>query len=233
VTRIRLSRIFWIGAAAILIAAALVALGAVLRGSFSDDDSRILVTLGGLLYTGGAALTGLALVERGPARLLGWGVVAAAPVCFALITWAVWSFAFEGEGNETADKLAWSAVIITLAGLIATTALLVARSRNALALATVAGALGSITAALSVYAFWGDASSDAYPKVVGVLVILTVLCFFLVPVVQRYTSAAAPAGVRVLGVLGDVELVAVHGHVEGVAVQAPGRGERLVLRHRG
>jgi drug/metabolite transporter (DMT)-like permease len=68
VTRIRLSRIFWIGAAAILVAAALVALVAVLRGDFSDTDGRILITMGALLYTGGAALAGLALADRGPAR---------------------------------------------------------------------------------------------------------------------------------------------------------------------
>lgn len=111
-SRLRLARIFWIGAAAVLVAAALVALAAVLRGDFSDNDDRILVTLGALLCAGGAALAGLALVDRGPARLLGWIVVGAAPVCFASIAWAVWSFAFEGEGNETADKLAWSAAIV-------------------------------------------------------------------------------------------------------------------------
>ncbi len=53
-THVRLSRIFWRGAAAILLAAALVALGSVLKGNFSSTDGRILGTLALFLYTGGA-----------------------------------------------------------------------------------------------------------------------------------------------------------------------------------
>jgi hypothetical protein len=64
VTKLRLKRIFWMGAAAIVVAAALVALAAVVKGDFSDTDGRILVTLAALLYTGGAAICGLALVDR-------------------------------------------------------------------------------------------------------------------------------------------------------------------------
>jgi hypothetical protein len=45
VTRRTAPRIAWLGAAAILVAAALVALGAILRGDFSDTDGRILGTL--------------------------------------------------------------------------------------------------------------------------------------------------------------------------------------------
>ena len=48
-TRLRLRRIFWMGAAAIVVVAALVALAAVLKGDFSDTDGRTLVTLAALL----------------------------------------------------------------------------------------------------------------------------------------------------------------------------------------
>ena len=232
-SRLRLARVFWIGAAAILVAAALVALAAVLRGDFSDNDGRILVTLGALLYTGGAALAGLALVERGPARVVGWAVVAFAPVCLALVAWAIWSFTFEGDGNETADKLAWSAALALLAGIVATTALLFARRRETVVLAMVAGVLGALAAGLSIIAIWSEPSGDTYPKVLAVLTILTVLCYFLVPVVQRFRSATpATSEVRVLGTLDGVELVATRNHVDGVAVETPARGERLVLRRR-
>ena len=54
-TRRRLARVFWLGAAAILVAAALISLVAVLKGSFSDTDANILGTLAALLYCGGAA----------------------------------------------------------------------------------------------------------------------------------------------------------------------------------
>ena len=232
-SRVRLSRIFWTGAAAILVAAALVAVGAVVKGDFSDTDGRILVTLAALLYTGGAALAGRALADRGPGRRLGWSLLAAAPICLAFIVWAVWSFAFDGGGNETADKLAWSSVLVLLAGLVATTGLLLARRRRVAALAVAAGALGGAASALSIIGIWSEPSGDAFVKVVAVLWILTVLCYFLAPVLQRFTSVdEEPSDLRVLGELDGVELVASRGPVEGTAIERPAPGVRLTLRRR-
>lgn len=230
-TRSRLSRIFWIGAAAILVAAALVALVAVLKGDFSDNDGRILVTLAVLLYTGGAALAGLAVADRGPARTLGWLVSAAAPICLAVEVWAVWSFAFDGGGNETADKLAWSSVLLLLAGLIATTGLLLPRAAALLRLAAAAGILAAGAASLSVAGIWTEPDSDSFVKAVAVLWILAALVYFLVPILQRFTAAGGVAiEARVLAELDGVELVATRSR-EGVDVRLT-RGERLVLRRR-
>lgn len=232
-TRLRLRRIFWIGAAAILVVAALIALAAILRGGFSDNDARVLLTLGAILYTGGAALTGLALLDRGGARLLGWAVVALAPVSLAFIAWSIWSFTFDGGGNESADKLAWSAAIVVLAALLATTALLFARRRELVALAILAGALAALTATLSIVAIWASPDADAYPKIVGILLVLTVLCYFLVPVLQRYAAGVpTQSDIRILGALDSVELVAVRGDAEGLLVDQPVRGEQLILRRR-
>ena len=232
-SRIRLSRVFWFGAAAVLAVAALVAIAAVLRGEFSDSDGRILVTLGALLYTGGAALAGLALADRGPARLLGLVVAAVAPVCLALVAWAIWSFRIDGDGNETADKLAWSSVIVLLGGLIATTGLLFARRPALAVLAGGAGALAALAAALSVVGIWTENGGDAFIKLLAVLWILALLAYFLVPVLQRFTSAgSAPEEVRVLASEGDVELVATRAP-DGRAIDARLEpGERLVLRRR-
>ena len=91
-------RIAWLGAAAILVVAALVALGAILRGDFSETDGRILGTLAAVLYTGGALFAGLSVVERGH-RIVGWPLAAAAPVCFLLILPAVWSV-FDESGDD-------------------------------------------------------------------------------------------------------------------------------------
>lgn len=231
-TKLRLSRIFWMGAAAILIVAAFVALGAVVKGDFSDNDGRILVTLAALLYTGGAALSGLALVDRGPVRNLGWVVAAAAPVCLALVLWAVWTFIGDGGGSENANKLAWSAVLALLAGLVATTGLLLARRAALVRLACAAGILAGLAAALSIGATWDENPGDTYVKALAVLWILAALCYFLVPVLQRFSSVGSSeaAAVRVLASLGDVELVATRSG-QGVDVRlAP--GERLVLRKR-
>ena len=157
------------GAAAIVNAAALVALAAVLGGDFSDTDGRILVTLAALLYTGGAAICGLTLVDRGPGRPLGWVITGAAPVCLAFVAWAIWSFAFDGGGNETADKLAWSAVLALLAGLIATTGLLLARRPGLVRLAAVAGALAGLAVAVSVVGIWAEPDSETFIKALAVL----------------------------------------------------------------
>ena len=232
-TRLRLRRIFWIGAAAILIAAALVALAAVVQGDFSNTDGRILVTLAAILYTGGAALAGLALVDRGPARPLGWLLTAVAPVCLALIAWAVWSFAFDGGGNETADKLAWSAVLALLVGLIATTGLLLARRRALVGLAAASGGLAAAAASLSIAGIWTEPDSDASTKALAVLWILATLAYFLVPILQRFSAVGAEeTAVRVLAELDGVELVASRGRLEGIEVERPSPGERLALRRR-
>ena len=220
------------GAAAIVVAAALVALAAVFKGEFSDTDGDILVTLAALLYTGGAALSGLALVDRGPARVLGWLVVVAAPICLALDVWAIWSFAFDGGGNETAGKLAWSSDLLLLAGLIATTGLLLARRPAFIGLAAVAGALSALAATVSVIGIWTEPDGESIIKALAVLWILAGLAYFLVPILQRFSNVGAETAIRILAELDGVELVASRVPVEGVEIEPPGSGERLVLRRR-
>ncbi|HWQ24752.1 MAG TPA: hypothetical protein VNK94_11660 [Gaiellaceae bacterium] len=230
--RLRPGRVFWIGAAAILVAAAAVALAAVLRGDFSDTDWRILATLAALLYTGGTALSGLALADRGRARAVAWAVVAAAPVSLALVLWAVWRFVGDGDG-ETEVKLAWSSVLALLAGLVSTTGLLLARGPLLVRLAGAAGVLAALAAGLSVTGVWTEPASDTFVKALAALWILAGLGYFLVPVLGRFSSAAAEEhAVRVLAELDGVELVASRGPVEGVRVEPPVPGERLVLRRR-
>jgi hypothetical protein len=233
VTRLRLARIFWIGAAAILVAAALVALTAVLRGDFSETDGRILLTLAAILYSGGAALAGLALVDRGPARALGMATAAAAPVCLALVSWGIWSFAFDGGDSRDATRAAWSAVLVLLAGLVATTGLLLVRLRTPLVLAALAGGLAALAAGLSVGGIWAEPSGDGLIRAIAVCWILAALAFFLAPVLQRFAATGENAAPRVLGELNGVELVASRAPVAGgVPIVPPARGERLSLRRR-
>lgn len=230
-SRLRLSRIFWIGAAAILVAAALVALVAVLRGDFSDTDGRILGTLAALLYTGGTALAGLALVERGGrVQLLGWAVVGAAPVCLGLITWEIWSRYFDGGGDYDATRAAWSAVLVLLVGLVAATGLLLARGRLATSLAWAAVGFAACAAALSVAGIWTEPEDDAYVKVLAVLWILSGLCYFLAPVLQRFSTSVDGPEERVLAELDGIELVATRAP-DGLDPRLA-RGERLALRRR-
>lgn len=229
-TRLRLSRIFWIGAAAILIVAALVALAAVVRGDFSDTDGRILGTLAVLLYTGGGLFSGLALIDRGKATWLGWTIAGASPVTLALMLRALWEWVGDGDDNGDLWQLAWSAFLVLLAGLVAATALLLAKRDALVRLAWAAGGLSALAALLSVIAIWDENPGDSLAKALAVAWILAALAYLLVPVLQRFTAAGVPTDERVLANLDNIELVATRSRLGTEVRLAP--GERLVLRRR-
>jgi drug/metabolite transporter (DMT)-like permease len=98
VTEVRLGRVFWIGAAAILIVAALVAVAAILHNDFGETDAKILGTLS-LLLAGSVAISGYALVERRDLVPLGWSAVVSGAFCFMVIGTAIW----DEFGNDTLD----------------------------------------------------------------------------------------------------------------------------------
>jgi hypothetical protein len=242
---LRPSRVFWIGAAALLVAAALVALGAVVRGSFSDTEGRILGTLGAALLAGSAVVAGLTLVDRG-ARALGWACAAISLPAFALVVYAIWDFVFDGGGDSW--RWGWLGILALVAALIAATARLIARSPRIVPLAGLAGFLAALAAAVSVAVIWQEDPGDAIAKTLAVLWILAGLAYLLVPVLERFSSAGAEhAGDRVLGAFDGLELVAGAEPGGEVVVELAGRsllvrrdgdetrlapGERLALRSR-
>ena len=225
-TRRRLARSFWIGAAAALVVAALIALAAVLRGDFSDTDGRILGTLAALLLAGGTLISGLVLVDRDDA-LLGRVAVVVAPLGFGLLAYAIWDFVFDGGGD--AWRYGWTGVVLLIATLIAVTARLLAESGSLTALATIAGILAALAAALSAYAIWERDASENMGKALAVLWILTGAAYLLVPVLQRFHGAqSSDPEARVLATLDDVQLVLTRSDDGLEVVLAP--GERLALR---
>jgi hypothetical protein len=229
VSRVRLRRIFWIGAAAILVAAALVALVAVLRGDFSDTDGRILGTLAATLFAGSTLVAGLALVERG-GRGLGWAAVAIAGPAFAAIAYAIWDFVFDGDGDSW--RWGWMGVLALVAALIAVTARLRARTPPLVRLAALAGGLAAAAAAATAVAIWRDDPGDTFGRAIAVLWILTGLSYLLVPVLQRFTAAGhAPGEVRILAELDGVELIATRSRSVTIDPRLE-PGERLALRRR-
>lgn len=225
-SRVRPSRIFWIGAAAILVAAALVALTAVLRGDFSDTDGRILGTLAALLLASGTLIAGLELVRRDGA-LLGRSAVALSPIGLALLLYSIWHFVFDGGGDEW--RYGWLGALVLVACLVAVTARLLARSPALVLLAAATGILGAAAAALSAYAIW-DHESDVIGKAVAVLWVVTSLCYLLVPVLERYQAQQEDGDERVLATLGDVELSVTRSR-RGIEVELA-TGERVALRRR-
>ena len=232
-TRVRLSRIFWRGAAAILVAAALVALGSVLKGKFSSTDGRILGTLALFLYTGGALFSGLGLLERGRARVLGWAIVATSPVAVTLMLLWVWTWVDESQ-DEHHWRLAWSSVLVLLAGILAATAVLLARGRTLERLAYAAGALATLAVTLSMVAIWVHQPGTGFAKAIGAAWILAGLGWALVPVLRRWASPENEHRERVLAQLDDVEVVVTNRTADVVVLDVPriGPGQRLVLRRR-
>ncbi|HWO81403.1 hypothetical protein [Gaiella sp.] len=228
-TRQRLARVFWLGAAAILVVAALISLVAILGGGFSETDGRILATLGSLLYTGAAALAGLALAEREKARPLGLALLGLSAVTFVLLAAAIW-----GADGDTAWRIALSGALYLVAGLVATTGLLLTTRPALQRLALVAGALTVVAVSLTLVPIWQDDLGSTLGKVMGVAWILAALAYFLGPVLQRWSAVGeAESGPRVLASLDGVELVATRLPVEDVLVtKRPRSGEQLVLRRR-
>lgn len=228
-TKLRLVRIFWMGAAAIVVVAALVALTAVIRGDFSDTDGRILGTLAAALLAGSTLISGLALVERG-GRRLGMAAAAVSAPAFALLVYSIWDFVFDGGGDSW--RWGWAGALVLLAALIAVTARLLARTPTIGRLAWSAGVLAATASAVSIAAIWRESPGDTVGKTLAALWILTGLVYFLVPVLQRFSAAGGPGSAeRVLGEVDGIELVVTRSR-EGTIELRLEPGERLALRRR-
>ena len=181
-------RVFWIGAAALLGVAALVSIVALLRGELTPTDGNILFTLAAAFLAGSAALAGLALIERRDVVLLGWAVVTTSAVGFAILAWQIWTeFDYENWSLDTATAL--------IAALMVATARLL--YRGLAWLYWLSAGLTVVTAAVYVWAIHADPDGSNWEKALGTLGIVTVLAWFLVPVLGRTGGAAASE--RVVG----------------------------------
>jgi hypothetical protein len=224
---VRYARIFWIGAAGAIVLAALIGISALLRSDFTETDGQILLTLLCLLVASGAAVAGLTVVERGH-DAIGWGAVAIAIVSFFFL--ATWTW--DGFDDETLGKVAGTSAFALVVTLLCTTQLVLHRGQHVwvVLITWVALLLAFVTSSAGI---WQEHSSDGTWQAAGSFWIVGVMGWLLLPVVQRFTAAAVPPGeVRVLGALDGVELVASRAPVEGIRVEAPSAGERLVLRRR-
>jgi hypothetical protein len=230
VIRGRPTRLLWLGAAAILVAAALIAIAALVRGELTETDGRILATLGAIVVTGAVAVAGLAVADRGR-QAVGTAAAALAVPQLGMLVVRIWS---EPVGDTT-ERLTTSTLVLLAAEAAVLTQLLLHSVARLAWLVTLTGGLVTLAAALTIGAVWTEPESETYGRLVIGLWILALLGWLLLPVLQRFTSAGAPPeAIRVLASLGDVELVAVRGHPAGVdTVQARLEpGERLALRRR-
>jgi hypothetical protein len=227
VSRGRLARTFWLGAAALLVAAALVAVVALLRGELTDTDAHILLTLGALFGTGATALAGLALADSGRYTALGWTVAALAPVEFATLAYWIWS---GSEGDDALSRMGTTALLLVVGQLAIVTQLLLLANRRLLPLVIATDVLIGAAIGGAIVAIWTEPDNTTWAKVLAAAWILAALGWFLLPVLQRYTAAATGTDDRILDQLDDVELVATRSG-NGLDVRLA-RGERLILRRR-
>jgi hypothetical protein len=229
VNRIRLVRTFWLGAAGLLVAAALVAIVALLRGELTNTDAHILLTLGALFVTGATALAGLALADSGRYPIVGLVAAALAPVEFAILTYWIWS---GSEGDDAITKTGTTTLLLVVGQIAIVTQLLLFTSRRLLPLVVATDVLVTAAVLGTIVAMWTEPDETGYAKVLAATWILAALGWFLLPVLQRFTAAGELAGDRVLGELDGVELVATRAAPgDGIDVRLR-RGERLLLRRR-
>lgn len=226
-TRGRLVRTFWLGAAALLVAAALVAIVALLRGELTDTDADILLTLGALLVTGASALAALALVDSRRQTAIGWLVAAASPVELAVLVYWIWS---GSEGDDTISRLGATVLLLLIGQIAVVTQLLLLSNRRLLGLVVATNVFVVLAVGGAITALWTERDSTLWVKLLAAAWILAALCWLLLPVLQRYTAAGMDAADRILGELDDIQLVATRAQ-DGIDVRLA-RGERLALRRR-
>ena len=231
----KLRRLFWLGAAVLFSIAALVAIAAVLGSGFGDTQDRILATCGIAFVCGAATLAGLACIDRGVIRAVGWAAVALGIASFAVWTGAAWT---EGV-SDGYWKLAGVLGLWMLVALVVTTLRLLASSPRLLRTVVPATwATAALAAAVSTAMILGE--HEGPWKLVVVLVILTALGYALTPVLQRFWAAAEPPeekySERLLGTVANVDVVAVRGDVHSVRIgersERLNAGEMVVLRPR-
>lgn len=222
---VRYARIFWIGAAGAIVLAALIGISALLRSDFTETDGQVLLTMLCLVVAGGAAVAGLTVIERGHVAF-GWGAVAISIVSFFFL--ATWTW--EGFDNETLGKLAGTSALALVVILLVTTQLVLHRGAHTWVVLITWLALLFAFATTSA-GVWDESGGDGLWQLAGSCWIVGVMGWLLLPVVQRFSAAAAPQGdMRVLATLDSVELVATRSG-EGRNFQLH-PGERLLLRRR-
>ena len=149
---------------------------------------------------------------------------------FAAAIWAAWTY----EGNPP-WRLAFSSALVLLAGLVATTGLLLTRRPALQRLAAAAGGLTTLAVSLTLVPLWRDDDpGSALAKAIGATWILAALAYLLGPVLQRWSAVGdVETGERVLATLDGVDVVATREPGDSpVVIERPRPGERLVLRRR-
>lgn len=229
----RLRRVFLLGAAALASCAAVVAIAAILNGHIGETEGAFFATLAAAFVAGSAAIAGIACLERGEARPLGFaGVVLA---CGGFVLWAeqIWA----QHDSELYWKVLGLLLIWTLTTLVVTTTRLMTRSRQLLRTLYPATVLAAGAAGAAVSTIVLRQNGDGW-QLFAVFLILALLGQVLTPILQRFvvtTDETVPRE-RVLGTVAGVAVLAVRTNSRRRLVHLGGReisledDEMLVVR---
>jgi hypothetical protein len=106
------ARLFWLVYLALVAVAGLLGLAAIAFGHIGLYEGRVSTTAWAALLAGATFFVGFHLLGR--IGLLGWALIAGAPVAFALMTNGIWSNSF----SDTKANWAWTALVYVLVALI-------------------------------------------------------------------------------------------------------------------
>ena len=170
--------------------AALIGISALLRSEFTETDGQILLTMAALLAASGTAVAGLTVAERGH-EIVGWSAITVAVLSFFFIATATWS----GFDDETLSRMAGTSAIALIATLLGATQLVLHRGEHGWVLLVTWTAL--LFAFFTTTAgIWDESSDDGLWKVAGSCWIVGVMGWVLLPVLQRFSAAAASRPAR-------------------------------------
>ena len=223
--RAGLLRLFWIGAATILVVAALVALAAVTTGTFDTTDAKILGVLGTLLLAGGVATVGASLREARRSPSLGGLLVVGAPLLGLVAVAAIWN---EFDADVLTQAAGASYLLLATGLLVGTARVLVGDRPSLLPLFGVNCGLAAIGASLSVAAIFAGHANSAYGKLLAAVWILAVLAYVLIPVGRRLSAAPGTAGPRRVDLAAGAETAGTQVRIVS-GIEAPLRHETIVL----
>jgi len=184
--RSSLRRFFLVALIGGLSVAALVAIAAILTESWTDTDLRVVLTSLGFSVFSAVGAAGVR-AERGPRALLALGrsTIVAAIVSFVALVFALWI-----DHGEVAWRAFGTVALISLA--CSHAALVLSSSRSAdsqfvTMLVSMSVAAGTLDTALGVLPLVGatDGVSDAYVRLLAVILVVTMLTSILPPLLRR------------------------------------------------
>jgi MFS family permease len=198
-------------AVAMTVAAAL-AIGILLFGDFGGTEGRVLLTTVLLGVYGALAAPAAILWDQHRLTALAGALAGASSVAAAITIAGIWW----NSDSETLGKATGTAACVLLPTVLA--AALATRRRHRLYLPSVVLAFAS--AGMAIAAIWSETEQEAYFRVLGAAVVLTVLLVALQPLLLR-TSEEAERPLRLVDDEGRTfEVVVRAGSVADAAARA-------------